>query len=295
MRFKLFALLFLILSCLFFSFTYAASENTGFVDSSIWYSKDNFVEGEKIKIYTFVFNPNANTLKGSVSFYDEATLLGKKDFSISGTEGKAISIDWNATVGSHRIFARIENAKLETTPGKYEEIDLNNKETEKDTKVVAKKLPDVSSIKNKINEAIDSSTEPLLTVGNNIVEKTPESITNPIAKVINSIESTRVSVSNTIEAEKTKVESEIDKLTKVKPAISDKSNEDQDAKEIEDLEKIKNNQNEQGVSNMEKPFKYVKLFLLTILSFILLNPALLYLIVLVLVFLFLRFIYKRLF
>ncbi len=273
----------------------ADSSNAGFVDSSIWYSKENFVEGEKVKIYTFVFNPNATIFKGSVSFYDDTILLGKKDFSIPATEGKAISIDWNATVGSHRIFARIENAKLEITPGKYEEVELANTETDKSNKVVAKKLPDVSNIKNKINEAIDSSTEPILAVGNNIVEKTPESITNPVSKAINAVESLRVSASNEINQEKETLKSEIDKLSKVKPVIGDKSNQKAGAEDIEKLEQTKNSTSAQTVSNMEKPWKYVQLFFLTIFGFILAHPALLYLLVIVLFILVVRFVYKRLF
>ena len=56
----------------------AQSSNTGFVPGNIWYSKDPFEEGDKVKIYTFIFNPDSRELSGTVIFFDKTVLLGKK-------------------------------------------------------------------------------------------------------------------------------------------------------------------------------------------------------------------------
>src|SRR3989338_5661631 len=48
---------------------YAQSSNAGFVPGNIWYSLDPFLEGDKIKIYTLIFNPDPRELSGTVIFF----------------------------------------------------------------------------------------------------------------------------------------------------------------------------------------------------------------------------------
>ena len=75
--------LFLIFSLLPIQKIFAQSSNTGFVQANIWYSKDPFEEGDKVKIYTFIFNPDTRELSGTVIFFDNTVMLGKKDFIVS--------------------------------------------------------------------------------------------------------------------------------------------------------------------------------------------------------------------
>src|SRR5438552_250675 len=89
-----------------------AQSNAGFIPSNIWYSKDPFEEGDKIKIYTLIFNPDSRQLSGTVSFFDQDNLLGKKTFTVTAKGVKDIAIDWMATVGSHKIYAKIESAQF---------------------------------------------------------------------------------------------------------------------------------------------------------------------------------------
>ena len=96
-----------------------ASLDAGFVNSNIWYSQDNFTEGDKIKIYTVIFNPDSRQFSGTVSFFDKTVLLGKKNFSISGNGVNNVSIDWTVIAGDHTIFAKIENSKFLISDGKY--------------------------------------------------------------------------------------------------------------------------------------------------------------------------------
>jgi len=56
---------------------YAQSSNAGFVPGNIWYSLDPFLEGDKIKIYTLIFNPDPRELSGTVVFFDNSVFLGK--------------------------------------------------------------------------------------------------------------------------------------------------------------------------------------------------------------------------
>ena len=87
-------LIFLFLTLLFpINKISAEIANVGFIPDNIWYSKDPFFEGDKIKIYTLIFNPDGRELSGTVSFFDKTILLGKKDFRVSGNGVKDISID----------------------------------------------------------------------------------------------------------------------------------------------------------------------------------------------------------
>src|ERR1035437_1568488 len=137
---KVAIVLFLILSIFPIYKIHAQTSNAGFVPSNIWYSKDPFEEGDKIKIYTLVFNPDSRELSGTVTFFDVNVFLGKQDFVVPAKGVKTISIDWTVIAGDHTIFGKIENAKFLVSKGKYEEIYLSENETEKSSRSVAKKI-----------------------------------------------------------------------------------------------------------------------------------------------------------
>jgi hypothetical protein len=147
-------ILFLIFSLFPTQNIFAQNKNTGFVSGNIWYSKDPFEEGDKVKIYTFVFNPDVRELSGSVIFFDKTTLLGKKDFTIPAKGADDVSIDWTVSTGDHSIFAKIENAKFLISKGNYEEVYLAENETEKSTSSVSKKI--VANTLSQIKDNKDS-------------------------------------------------------------------------------------------------------------------------------------------
>jgi len=142
MNFKKFGIvLFLIFSFLPISKALAqTTTNAGFVPGNIWYSKDPFEEGDKIKIYTLIFNPDTSKFSGTVDFFDNSTLLGSKDFTIAATSTKDISINWTVTAGDHQIFGQIENAKIVATNGTSQSVTLSDNETTKSSRTVSNKI-----------------------------------------------------------------------------------------------------------------------------------------------------------
>ena len=115
-----FALLFTILSWMVV-FTQPLSaqtqddtaKNVGFPARGVWYSKDSFLEGEEVLIHVIAFNDAGGTFSGVMEFYDSAALLGKVPFSITNTQKvKVISLKWKATAGDHRISASITGPQL---------------------------------------------------------------------------------------------------------------------------------------------------------------------------------------
>src|SRR3989338_8628539 len=146
---KIGTILFLIFSLLPIQKIFAQDSNAGFVPGNIWYSQDPFEEGDKIKIYTLIFNPDERELSGTVIFFDSSVFLGKKDFTASAKGIKDVSIDWTATVGDHNIFGKIENSRFlvsgEKSERTYEDVYLSGNETSKSSRRVNKKIVSVSS------------------------------------------------------------------------------------------------------------------------------------------------------
>ena len=267
---KIGTILFLIFSLLPIQKIFAQDSNIGFVSGNIWYSQDPFEEGDKIKIYTFIFNPDNRELFGTVIFFDKTILLGKKDFTIPAKTANDISIDWTVTVGDHTIFAKIENAKFLISKGKYEEVYLAENETEKSSRTVSKKI--ISKENSETSSETNTGTT-VLDIKKIIEEKTPTFITEPIASTVNTLEEFRINTNIASDNKKEEIKNEIKIL---------------DAKKTTSKENTKTNP-------FLKPFKYVEVFLLTVFSFILNNTILFYGILTIVVFFILRFIGKKIF
>ncbi|MCE9548849.1 hypothetical protein K8Q98_00385 [Candidatus Nomurabacteria bacterium] len=265
---KILIIFILVLSLVPMYKLHAQSSNAGFVPGNIWYSKDPFEERDVIKIYTIVFNPDAKELSGTVSFFDKNVLLGKKSFIVEGLGVQDISVSWTATAGEHVIFARIENARFLTSDGNYENITLNQSETEESKRTVAKKI---IAEETKEEESVVLDTDILKNV---ILERTPRIISEPIIGSVNAVEEFRSNQAETVSVKKEEVKKEIASMKDIK---SSKEGE----KERE--------------SSLDKPFKYTKLFLLNILSLFLKNAFVFYGSSLVIVFFVARYILGKIF
>ena len=272
---KIGIVLFLIFSLFPIQKIFAQNSNTGFVPGNIWYSKDPFEEGDKIKIYTFIFNPDARELSGTVIFFDKTVLLGKKDFIILSKSANDISIDWTVTAGDHTIFGKIENAKFLISKGKYEEVYLAENETEKSSRTVSKKITSKSTDINTNTAGVS-----VLDITKIIKEKIPDFITKPIISSANSLETFRKNLNTISDNKKEEIKKEIEALN--------------DSNLVVGLSKgnatIKTDTNP-----LLKPFKYVEIFFLSIFSFIVSNKILFYGIIIVVVFFILRFIWNKIF
>lgn len=271
---KALIILFLIFSIFPTYRVYAQVNNTGFVPGSIWYSIDPLKEGDKVKIYTFIFNGDKRELSGTVTFFDKDILLGKRIFAIPGTTAKDIFIDWTVTVGSHSIFAKIENAKFLISKGKYQDANLSDIETKKDLRIINKKIT-LENGEAKTVSSPETNTTGIDSVENIkkiIGENTPEIIAKPIISIVTTTENFRSSVGLASETKKEEVKSQIKVLKEAEIVSGEKEN-----------------------SMFLKPFKYVELFLFTLFSFIFNNKLMFYGSVLVIIFLILRFIWHRIF
>jgi len=267
----------------------AQVSNAGFIPGNIWYSQDPFEEGDKIKIYTLIFNPDIRELSGTVVFFDNNVFLDKKDFTAEAKGVKDVSTDWTATVGTHVIFAKIENAKFLVSKGKYEEVYLAENETSKSLRTVNKKIiaettnpTDTSTnIGSIIDNVSNASQDSVKNIGKTIGTNTPEFIAKPMVLGASTIENFRQDVGITSENKKEDIQSQI-KALDINKNDNAKIASDSKSTNIE-------------VSKFLKPFKYVELFFFTFLSFILNNKFIFYGILIIIVFLIMRYIWHLIF
>ena len=115
-----------------FSFSHAQTKtlkNIGFIQDNIWYSKDPFFEGDKIRIYTTVFNGSQYDFKGTLEFFAGGKSVGKSSFSLISGAFQVLWADWTAEGGNKKIYANIVEAKISLPGGMEEVVILENAKT----------------------------------------------------------------------------------------------------------------------------------------------------------------------
>ena len=270
-RYKIFLFIFVFIY-LFSFFNAFAQTNTraGFLPSNIWYSKDPFEEGDTIKIYTLVFNSDKKELSGSVLFFDNETLLGKKTFNASASSVAQVSINWQVTAGDHLIFAKIENSRFLISAGKYQDVYLPENESEKSKRTVNKKIvPETPTTKSTDEKANTTDNSTISNIGNVIKEKTPAFIATPVVAVATGLDAYRASTDTKI----------VTKASDVKKEIA-----------VLGTDSSKSTKNK-----IEKPFKYIQLFFLTLFAYIFSHKILFYFALALVIFFTIRFIWRRFF
>lgn len=278
----------LILTLIPFGISFAQTNNVGIIPSNIWYSKDPFEAGDKIKIYTVIYNSDSRELSGTVIFFDNKVFLGKSNFTVPGKSVRDVSIDWTATVGDHVIFAKIENAKFLETNGKYEEIYVAENTTEESKRRVSQKIEATNS---KEDTIADSE------IGKIISENTPTFV----AKTIDSLEGVREQGSEYATLNIQEVKEKLDLIKKEKNtgnALTEEELEKSAEKGSNEilLDKAKNEDvKEKVVNKIEEPFQYLKLFFLNLMAFVFKSKVAFYIILALVVFLILRFIWRLIF
>ncbi len=255
-----------------------AQTSAGFVPGDIWYSKEPFEEGDKIQIYTVIFNPDSREFSGTVAFFDNTTFLGKKDFVMGAKSVKDLYINWTVTVGDHKIFAKIQNAKFLISPGKYQDVYLPDDETQKSSSSVSKKITSENtkagtSITSSIaSSIINKSTDTLENAKDKIAEAVPEVVSTSVDSTTNSLDSLRSKVSNY--SLKTKEEAKT---------------------ELAELKKSEDKKSGGEDSSLIKPFKYIKLFFASLLYFVFHNKIVFYTLLSGIVFYIIRYIWRLFF
>lgn len=312
----IFIILFLMICVLPLSKIIAQNSNAGFIKSNIWYSQDTLEEGDKVKIYTVIFNPESRKLSGTVSFFDKTVFLGKKSFSITGKNTEEISIDWTVQAGSHTIFGKIENAQYLNTNGTYEDVYLAESETDKSSLTISKKIiantSNTSGTSTKNTNTSSGGNSGIENIKNIVLEKTPDFIAAPIIATALKAEGLREELSVATDNKKDEIQAELDEINgiikqdtteekidtkstaKSSSSVKNQTKNTTDIKETKQIEQ-KNTTNNTKSSSFEKPLKQVELFFLKLFSYLLKTKILFYAISSFIIFMLVRFIWHKFF
>jgi len=242
----------------------ATAPTTGLIAGQIWFSKQPLVEGDTVKVYTAIWNQDTNPLQARVEFYDQDVVLGARDVTVPGQTLKDVSVGWQVTSGDHLLSAKILSSSV-TVNGKAQTVTLDHSTTDVDHEFVpvtvkapdGVTLPNANIVKNEIS-----------TLGAQVNAAIPPSVSSNV----NSVDNFRAATYSQIEKSKTDTQNKIKSFNSV-PS------------------KGKNLSNPQ--SGIEKPIAYVKLFLLTLAGFIFGSKIVFYSLIALLVFLILRFLYRK--
>lgn len=262
-----------LLSCSFilaplFTFAETASQNIGLVEHTIWYSKDPFYEGDTIKIYTLLYNSATSPVSGTVEFYDGRVTLGKKDVLISPESAKDVSISWVVTAGDHSISAKFLNPTMAIN-GTPQPITVENDVSAEQKVFVPKKVVSESKKVDGDESAADNIVDQF---AEKVSPYTPEPIDQTAIAIDTLRAETSVKIDASKETTKARVEAFNDSLSQVSASGS-------------------------GISvsshTLQKPLAYISLFFWSVLSFIFSHKAVFYGLILAIIILIIRAIWKR--
>lgn len=268
---KLFLIILFFTTIGIFSYEAEASTTSGFIPGQIWYSKDSLVEGDTVNIHTAVWNGEKDSLSTTVEFYDKNVILGDRSIVLSSYELKDVYIPWKITSGDHIISAKITSSTV-TVSGKKEKVVLGRIETSDDKKSVS--VLTKNNLSDSVSEGLKTQVDKVTSEINNII---PEKVSDSIFDNFNIIDDTREKMSSQVDNIKDKTQKEIDlakKETKTTEKNIDKKINIEDA--------------------VKSPISYIKLFLFSILSFVLNNKIVFYGLLVFLVYYILHFIYLKL-
>lgn len=94
--------------------SFANIENVGII-KGIWFSRAQFFDGDMIRIYTAVQNNSGADVEGEIEFFDNNTLIGKKNFSALNARIIESWIDTQVHSGEHTFSVKITRVMKSTT------------------------------------------------------------------------------------------------------------------------------------------------------------------------------------
>lgn len=152
---------------LFPSVSFAAS--TYFPEQSLWLSDTKPTEGEKVRLYTVVYNGSQADISGTLTFYVDSKTQDTKDLALKSGESTVLSTVWTAEEGEHSFSARFAGrgsaesesavsasivAKVDAPPSAVEQTLTQAKDV--GSQIASTSIPVVSAVAGKVFETTES-------------------------------------------------------------------------------------------------------------------------------------------
>lgn len=275
MKYRLFILF--IFTLLFGHSVYALDvSNTGFIPGQIWYSEEPLKEGETVKIYTAVWNGDNYPIEATVEFYDKNVILGSRHISVPKDTIMNVSVSWKVTAGDHVISAKILSSKV-IESGKTSSVVLERNTTNEDRKFVPKLIEQIDGTPVSSTDAIKNKLDETKA---NLSDVLPDYVATPISNSLSSVDTFRDTTYTKISVSKEETKKELNNLNNKNTV---KGTQVSNTKNIE----------KKSLGGADKPIAYVKLFFLSIASFIFGTPFVFYLTIALVIFWIIRAIYRK--
>ncbi|MBI5645125.1 hypothetical protein HY970_03435 [Candidatus Kaiserbacteria bacterium] len=101
----------LVLTFLMFpAFAHAAT--AGFPDRSVWLSDATPTHGQKVTIYTVVYNATNEKINAEVTFVIDGASVASPNVVLAAGETKVVSAEWTAQSGNHVFGARFDGGNM---------------------------------------------------------------------------------------------------------------------------------------------------------------------------------------
>lgn len=206
-------------------------KNIGFIQNNIWYSKDLFFEGDKVRIYTMIFNGSSYDFRGSLEFFASGKSIGKSNFSLVNGAFQVLWTDWIAEGGNKKVYANIVESRISLPGGVEEVVVLENAKTG-EVEIFVDKDTDKDGVGDKVDidddndnildaEETKKGTNPLVkntistsAVFQKIEEKTDKKIIPEPKEIAESAQGIIASVNEFLDEQKEKVKTKKEKLKK---------------------------------------------------------------------------------
>lgn len=278
---KKYLFIFILIYVVFTPLVYAEVPiTTGFIPGQIWYSKEPLIEGDTVKVYTAVWNGDANPLSAKVTFYDKNVVLGTRDIIVPSLQLQGVSVSWQITSGDHAISAKIISSSISANSQK-EQVTLARSFTAEDRQFVNVVLKTSDGKTASSSDIVSSQIDSVASTVNSVI---PESISAPVSKNLGILDNFRDTTFSKIDALKNDTQKEIDILNLKNSTETNNTT----AKTLSDTTK-----DASAMSQLDKPLAYVKIFFLYIFSFIFGNKIVFYGLIAFIIFLVIRYLYRK--
>lgn len=276
-KLKLFLIIFGMAGSFFYQTTHA---ETGFVDTPLWLTPPVAEEGSMVTLRALFRNEEENTLSGTVLFYDGDVLLGRKAITIPVGTVATASVTFRIGAGEHAFSAQMSNLTGAISSGKFEPVALSLPSAKLQKFNVAKTVDtNLSAQAGKATSSGGSEVQILKqidAVEKNVLASVPESVKEDVMENVKIVEDFRISASDDL----SKLRNEANK--KVAQIKVTAENESQKSTKVAPATKY-----------VDRPLAYVKYGIFSALAFIFATPIAFYLIGVILAFLVLRYLYRK--
>ncbi len=252
---------------------------TGFVDAPIWFYPENPADGDTVTVQAVFRNDEKNLLTGSVLFYDNDLLLGKKSITIAPQNIALASVSFKIGPGNHSFSAQMSSLSESQNGGQTVPIALPIEVAKSPSYFVSKSIPNPFSAQAKGGS--DASEQALLKqvddIQNKVLESVPAEIKERVSSSAKSLDTWRDDSADNLTEKKDIAKEKLENLQK-------QNSKTETAKTVSPSSKY-----------IDTPFAYVKFWIYSMLAFVFATPVMFYIVGLLFVFFVLRFIFGKIF